>query len=128
MNFILKYFENCFSNIIVFFEIIPIIFFLYEYCFSGFPFIVWGSGGWTRVCFQLLGAFFFRVFLRDINSVSPVFCYVDVAVSIGEAANTPVFCYIDVAMSIGKASKPCAFCDVDVAVSVGEAAKPRVFS
>ena len=98
---------------------------------EGFPFIVWGSGGWTRVRRQLVGASFsrcFRVAFRVVNSLSigeaakpRVFCSVDVAVSIGEAAKPRVFCYVDVAVSIGEAAKPRVFCYVDVAVSIGEA-------
>ena len=49
-----------------------------------------------------------------------VFCYVDVAVSIGEGV---VFSATYVAVSIGEAAKPRVFCYVDVAVSIGEAAK-----
>ena len=37
-------------------------------------------------------------------------------------------CYVDVALSIGEAAKPRVFCYVDVAVSIGEAATPRVFA
>ena len=49
-----------------------------------------------------------------------VFCYIDVAVSIGEAAKPRVFCCVDVAVSIGEAAGPRIFCWVDVAVSTGE--------
>ena len=47
-----------------------------------------------------------------------MFCCVDVAVSIGEAAKPRIFCYADVAVSIGEAAKPRVFCGVDVAVSI----------
>jgi len=70
---------------------------------EGFPFIVWGSGGWTLVRLQLVVASFsrrfsrrFRVVFRVVNSVS-----------------------------MGKAAKPRLFCCHHVAVSMGEAAKPQ---
>ena len=47
---------------------------------EGFPFMVCGSGGWTRVRRQLVGASFSHRF-RVVNSVS-----------IGEAAKPRVFC------------------------------------
>ena len=62
---------------------------------EGFPFIVWGSGGWTLVRRQLVVATFSR-HLRVVNSVS-----------------------------MGKAAKPRLFWCADVAVSMGEAAEPR---
>ena len=57
-----------------------------------------------------------RVYRGSCNT--SCFCYVDVAVSIGEAAKPRVFCYVDVAVSIGEAAKPRVFCCVDVAVSI----------
>ena len=62
---------------------------------EGFPFMVWGSGGWTLVPRQLVVATFSHR-LRVVNSVS-----------------------------MGKAAKPRLFWCADVAVSIGEAAKPQ---
>ena len=62
-----------------------------------------------------------RVYRGNCNT------YVDVAVSIGEAAKPCVFWCVDVAVSIKETATPRVICCVDVAVSIGEAAKPRVF-
>ena len=51
--------------------------------------------------------------------------------SIRESATLRVFCYVDVAVSIGEAAKPRVFCYVLLrrcrSVYIGEAAKLRVF-
>ena len=72
-------------------------------CFSrmrseGFPFIVWGSGGWTLVRLQLVGASFFASSWRRRGVFN--------SVSMGEAAKPRVFCCAHVAVSIGEAAKP----------------------
>ena len=51
---------------------------------EGFPLMVWGSGGWTRVRRQLVGASFSHRFSRRFRVVN--------SVSIGEAAKPRVFC------------------------------------
>jgi hypothetical protein len=64
---------------------------------EGFPFIVWGSGGWTLVSLQLLVASFSRRFCV-------VFCVVN-SVSMEEAAKPRLFCCAHVAVSLGEAAK-----------------------
>ena len=112
-----------------------------------FPFIVWGSGGWTLVSLQLLVVSFslhFRVVFASF------FCVVN-SVSVEEAAKPRLCCCAHVAVSMGEAAKrissrvsacllpsPClwgklqslvsSFClSSGVAMSMGEAARPRLF-
>ena len=64
---------------------------------EGFPFIVWGSGGWTLVRLQLVVASFSRRFWRRFRVVN--------SVSIEKAAKPRLFCCAHVAMSMGEAAK-----------------------
>ena len=98
---------------------------------EGFPFIIWGSGGWTLVRCQLVVASFFASFssrFRVVNSVS-----------MGKVAKPWSFCCAHVAVSMGEAAKPQSLlllcrrrvyggsCKTSVCACMGEAAKLRSF-
>ena len=105
---------------------------------EGFPFIVWGSGGWTLVHLQLESWSSRRVSrrFRVVNSVSMekaakprLFCCAHVAVSMAEAPkpiSSQVFaCPLASPCLWGKLQNLVRLCCAHIAVSMGEAAKPQ---
>ena len=77
---------------------------------EGFPFIVWGSGGWTLFASSWSSRRFSRRFAakpRSFCCAVSSFCLSSgVAVSMGEAAKRGLFCCARVALSMGEAATP----------------------